>query len=207
MAVLASPGSQARAQGAARGIEQRAPRPGTLAPWKSAPRAGAIPTGHTAAELYLARSLERGTRAAALRRALDAPLGAIRYGVRSEPLLQFQMKRELLLLLARVTGESRLTRAAMSLRPTSSLRGIEEGLALEGSRVRATYVAIEELLAPREMVTSMSTHAAFASSGALLFGSAIAAQKLLHGALGDRLSIYPLPWPTGFSISGRFRAL
>jgi hypothetical protein len=158
---------------------------------------------HTAEEMALTRSLERGARTASRRR-FAALRPAMLYGIEPEPILQFQLKREMLVLLAKVTDEARILRAATSIEPTSSIRAVAESQNLDRTRARATYVEIEGLMGDTPRATTLTAQFAYASAGAALFAGGILGEKLLHGALEDTFCIHPQPWPPGIRISGTF---
>lgn len=210
--ILLGNGSEARAQRAGSAFDlEREPRR-SLFLRGDAPSGPLSPslydrTLHGAAELRLMKSIERGTVAAIKLDFLTAPLTVMRYGILAEPRRQFQLKRDMLLFVGKLTGQAGFARAAVSLRPTTSFRGITEALALERSRNRATFLDIVELLGSGPLVSSRATSAAFALAGGALFGSGIGVHRLLHGALGDALSVYPQPWPPGIRMSGKFNAL
>jgi hypothetical protein len=150
-----------------------------------------------------ARALEREVRAAAERRR-HLPRPVMLYGIEPEPAGQFQLKREMLFLLARVSGQGLIGRAAVGLGPISSLRAVAESEALEGTRVRATYLQIEEFRGPNPLVNSLAVQGAYAAAGGALFWAGLLGEKLLHGALGDALAIHPQVWPPGIQIKGSF---
>jgi hypothetical protein len=158
----------------------------------------------TTAELNLTRSLALAAQAASGRGAL-AIGHTMLYGIEPEPLLEFELRREMLVFLARIVQDSRVLSAALALEPTSSIRAIAEAQASDRERVRATYVEIEGYEVVAAERPSPSTEMALAGTGALLFGSGLFGQKLLHGSLGDALAIRPQPWPLGLQIGGIFR--
>jgi hypothetical protein len=154
-------------------------------------------------EMNLVHSIERGVAAAAQRRR-RAARPVMLYGIEAEPVLQFQLKREMLVLLARLTRQGAIGRAAIGLTPTSSIRSIAESQALERTRDRATFIQIEEFGGANPLATPRTTQAAFAALGASLFWGGFAGEKLLHGALGEAFVIHPQPWPPGIEIKGSF---
>jgi hypothetical protein len=150
-----------------------------------------------------ARSLERDVLAAAERRRLF-PRPVMFYGIEPEAAGQLQLKREMLFVLARVSGQGLIGRAAAGLGPTSSLRAFAEAEALESTRIRATYLQVEELMAPNPLVNSWTVQAGFAATGASLFWAGLAGEKLLDGALGAAFAIHPQIWPPGIEVKGSF---
>jgi|HubBroStandDraft_4_1064222.scaffolds.fasta_scaffold224420_2 hypothetical protein len=156
----------------------------------------------TTAELNLTRPFARGVQPTSLAGVLEIGHRML-YGIEPEPVLQFQLKREMLAFLASLTQDSRILSAAIAIEPTSSIRAIAEAQVTDRERIRATYVEIEGY----EVFTipaPLSTEVALAGTGALLFGTGIFGQKMLHGALGDALAIRPQPWPLGIQIGGTF---
>lgn len=158
----------------------------------------------TRTEQNLIQSTLRSERDAITRRLRgDTPIRL--YGIEPESPMQVYIKREMLLVLAQVTGLGAVGRAARGLSPSSSIRAIAEGESAERTRGRATYLQIEDREGPTPLRTSPGSQATFAAAGATLFTNGLVGQKLLHGSLGDALTIHPLPWPIGVEISGRFR--
>lgn len=158
---------------------------------------------HAVTERNLILAIERGIGALAERRRVAAR-PAMLYGIELEPVFQLRLRREMLVVLARLTEQGAIGRAAAGLRPSQTIRAFVEGEALERTRDRATYLQIEDFKGSNPLRTPLTTQGAFAALGASFFGSGIAAQRLLRGALGDALVIHPQPWPPGIEIGGTF---
>ena len=126
------------------------------------------------------------------------------YGIEPEPALRFELKREMLLLLARVSGQGLISRAAAGLSPTSSIRALAVSEETDRERVRATFIQIEEFRGPNPLVTPMAVQGAYAAAGGALFWSGLLGEKLLHHALGDAFVIHPQLWPPGIQVKGSF---
>jgi len=155
------------------------------------------------AERNLTRSLAQGIKRDSARRWLEAR-PVMHYGIEPEPFVQVQLKREMLVLLARITGEGAIGRAATGVSPGSSIRVFAEAEQLEWSSARATFIQIEEFRGPNPLVTAMAAQAGFGALGGALFWGGLFGEKMLHGALGDALVIHPQAWPPGIQIKGSF---
>src|SRR5690242_15733619 len=117
ISALAIEGADARAEAIGVDREQH-PHAGPLVPWVAPTASRQFDRAwESDAEQALSRSIERGSRRVVKRSRYDIPLAVRHYGMQTEPYFQLQMKREILLTIAKVTGESRLVRTAMSLRP------------------------------------------------------------------------------------------
>jgi hypothetical protein len=158
--------------------------------------------GPTTAELNVTRANTIAAHEASQRATLIVGYTML-YGIEPEPVLEFELKREMLLFLAKMLQDSRVVSAALAIEPTSSIRAIREAQLADRERLQGTYVEIEDY----EVVTataSVPVMVALAGTGAGLFGAGLFGQKMLHGALGDALAIRPQPWPLGLQIGGKF---
>lgn len=160
-------------------------------------------TKRAIAEQNRVRSIDRGVQAHAERRRLAAR-PTMFYGIEPEPALQFQLKREMLLLAATVSGQALISRAAAGLSPTSSIRAFAVMDDSDHERLRATFLQIEEFRGPNPLVTPMAVQEAYAAAGGACFFSGLLGEKLLHHALGDAFVIHPQIWPPGIQIKGSF---
>jgi hypothetical protein len=156
-----------------------------------------------------AEAVKREILAAARLRTLGAQI-PILYGIEGEPLKQFELKREILVGLARLSGDSRVMTAALGVGPSSTLRAFVEGDFIPETRVRGTYVEIEDLRGENPLVPTVAQELTFASIGAGLFGLGAGTHAVFRramGAYGDNLQIHPQPWPPGVTIKGSFSVL
>ena len=160
-------------------------------------------TQRATAEQNRVHAIDRGVRAHAERRRLAAR-PTMFYGIEPEPVLQFELKREMLLLLATVSGQSLISRAAAGLSPTSSIRAFAVSEENDRERVRATFIQVEDFRGPNPLVTPMAVQEAYAAAGGALFWSGLLGEKLLHHALGDAFVIHPQIWPPGMQVKGSF---
>jgi hypothetical protein len=195
IATLAAGISEARAQQAAAGVSVRHPPSITLVCPEV--RSGPLKPCH---------ARNRGVAVAPRTiQGLHQPTAVELDGLRLEPFVQFQLKREMLRFLGEVTRQSGILRAATTLRLNFSLRATAALESLARTRERATFIQIEEFWGPNPLTTSLPVGATFAGPSALLFGSSILSGKLFQASLGDALAIHPQPWPPGIQISGTFR--
>ena len=147
------------------------------------------PRRPTTAELNVVRANTIAAREASQRATLLVGYTML-YGIEPEPVLEFELKRELLLVLAKTLQDSRIVSAAIAIEPTSSVRGIQEAELADRERLQGTYVEIEGY----EVTTTtapLPVMVALAGTGAGLFGAGLFGQKMLHGALGDALANPP----------------
>ena len=158
----------------------------------------------SARELLIDRNLEQDIQSEAMRRSFGVDL-TMHYGLEIESDSAFQLRRELVVLAAKVTEMPLVLRAAEGLTPLSTIRPIRESQELDRSSQRATYLQVEEFIGPSPHPGTMAAETAYASAGAGLFISGAVAARFLHGAgLGDSLHIVPQPWPPGLQLYGSF---
>jgi hypothetical protein len=156
-----------------------------------------------------AEAVKREIRAAARLRTIGARI-PILYGIEDEPLKQFQLKQEILVALAKLSGDSRVMAAALGLAPGSTLRAFAGREEPPETSVRGTYVEIEELRGQNPLVPTVAQELMFGSVGAGLFVIGAGTHALVRramGDLGDNLQIHPQPWPPGLLVKGTFSVL
>ena len=148
-----------------------------------------------------ARVVEHGPSAVKLRR-IRPGRAPMQNGFEPEPLVELELRREILVFLAEVTGERSLRRAGTQLPRISTIRAIADMNALERARRRATYIQTEDFKGNDKSITTPTAMLA----GGILLASGATIDRLILDEPGEgaRAKIKPQLWPPGIRIKGRF---
>jgi hypothetical protein len=122
-------------------------------------------------------------------------------GFEPEPILGVELRREILVFLADLTGERSLRRAGVKLPAISTIRAIADMDALERARRRGSYIEIEDFKGPERSVTTPDAVLA----GSVLLGAGLVIYRIRDEAdTSDAFAVRPQPWPPGIRIKGKF---
>ena len=157
----------------------------------------------TVAEQRIERALENEVHAEYQRRSFGPEL-SLHYGLELEPRPQYQLRRELIALAAKLIELPPGVRASIMPTPLSSIRSIRQSQELERSAQRATYLDIEEFKGPSQLRATKAEEVGYAGVGVALFTIGGLAARVFRASLSDRFRVQPQPWPPGLQINGHF---
>jgi hypothetical protein len=165
-----------------------------------------MPRHATSAEWNRRKKLDRWPRVIEEHlRMLEHARAPMEAGVEPEPVLEWQVKHELLEALVDLTGERSIRRTSQnqSIPQVERIRGVQNVVDLERAHRRATYIEIEEFKGNENDTTNgpLAMLGGFA-----LMGTGIALDVAIDDPPKDMPHVNPRPkfWHPGIRLKGRF---